>query len=139
VTGGRCKLQWRVDWPMRWYALSVDYEMSGKDLIDSVKLGSQICRILGGRPPDGFNYELFLDEKGQKISKSKGNGLSVEGVAALRTGGKFVAVHVSEAARGQAALFRCYPAHGRRLSRILTQISRRGAAAAARKSRLAHP
>jgi len=78
VTGGRCKLQWRVDWPMRWYALSVDYEMSGKDLIDSVKLGSQICRILGGRPPDGFNYELFLDEKGQKISKSKGNGLSVE-------------------------------------------------------------
>src|SRR4029078_3629118 len=54
VTGGRCKLQWRGDWPMRVYALSGDYEMSGKDLIDSVKLGSQICRILGGRPPDGF-------------------------------------------------------------------------------------
>ena len=78
VTGGRCKLQWRPDWAMRWYALGVDYEMSGKDLIDSVKIGSQICRIVGGRPPEGFNYELFLDENGEKISKSRGNGLSVE-------------------------------------------------------------
>ena len=59
-------------------AFAVDYEMSGKDLIDSVKLASKICKILGGRPPEGFNYELFLDEKGEKISKSKGNGLSVE-------------------------------------------------------------
>src|SRR3546814_13180113 len=63
---------------MRWYALGVDYEMSGKDLIDSVKLGSQICRVLGARPPEGFNYELFLDEQAKKISKSKGNGLSAE-------------------------------------------------------------
>jgi lysyl-tRNA synthetase class 1 len=63
---------------MRWYALSVDYEMSGKDLIDSVRLGSRICKTLGGTPPEGFTYELFLDEQGQKISKSKGNGLSVE-------------------------------------------------------------
>jgi lysyl-tRNA synthetase class 1 len=63
---------------MRWYALGVDYEMSGKDLITSVDLANKICRILGARPPEGFNYELFLDEKGQKISKSKGNGLSVE-------------------------------------------------------------
>jgi lysyl-tRNA synthetase class 1 len=63
---------------MRWYALGVDYEMSGKDLIDSVKLSSQICRILGGRAPEGFTYELFLDEKGEKISKSRGNGLTVE-------------------------------------------------------------
>jgi len=78
VTGGHCKLQWKADWAMRWVALGVDYEMSGKDLIDSVKLSSQICRILGGRPPEGFNYELFLDEKGEKISKSKGNGLTVE-------------------------------------------------------------
>ena len=70
VTGGHCKLQWKVDWAMRWYALDVDYEMSGKDLIDSVTLGSKVCRILGGRPPEGFNYELFLDEEGQKISKS---------------------------------------------------------------------
>ena len=78
VTGGRCKLQWKPDWAMRWVALGVDYEMAGKDLIDSVKLSSQICRALGGTPPEGFNYELFLDEHGQKISKSKGNGLTME-------------------------------------------------------------
>ena len=78
VTGGHCKLQWKPDWAMRWYALGVDYEMAGKDLIDSVKLSSQIVRALGGTPPDGFNYELFLDEKGQKISKSKGNGLTID-------------------------------------------------------------
>ena len=62
VTGGRCKLQWKPDWAMRWVALGVDYEMAGKDLIDSVKLSSEICRALGGTPPEGFNYELFLDE-----------------------------------------------------------------------------
>lgn len=78
VTGGNCKLQWKPDWGMRWAVLGVDYEMSGKDLIPSVQLASRICRILGARPPEGFSYELFLDEKGQKISKSKGNGLSVE-------------------------------------------------------------
>jgi len=78
VTGGRCKLQWKPDWAMRWVALGVDYEMAGKDLIDSVKLSGEICRALGGMPPEGFNYELFLDEKGQKISKSKGNGLTIE-------------------------------------------------------------
>jgi lysyl-tRNA synthetase class 1 len=78
VTGGRCKLQWKADWAMRWFALDVDYEMSGKDLIDSVRLSGKICRILGGNPPAGFTYELFLDEKGEKISKSKGNGLAVE-------------------------------------------------------------
>jgi lysyl-tRNA synthetase class 1 len=78
VTGGRCKLQWKPDWAMRWFALGVDYEMAGKDLIDSVKLSGEICRALGGTPPDGFNYELFLDDKGQKISKSKGNGLTID-------------------------------------------------------------
>ncbi len=78
VTGGHCKLQWKPDWAMRWYALGVDYEMAGKDLIDSVKLSGAIVRALGGRAPEGFNYELFLDEKGQKISKSKGNGLTIE-------------------------------------------------------------
>jgi lysyl-tRNA synthetase, class I len=78
VRGGRSKLQWKADWAMRWFALGVDYEMSGKDLIDSVKLSSRICRILGAEPPVSFTYELFLDEDGQKISKSKGNGLSVE-------------------------------------------------------------
>jgi lysyl-tRNA synthetase class 1 len=78
VKGGACKLQWKADWAMRWYALGVDYEMSGKDLIDSVKLSTRICRVLGGQPPETMTYELFLDQEGQKISKSKGNGLSVE-------------------------------------------------------------
>lgn len=78
VTGGHCKLQWKADWGTRWYALGVDYEMSGKDLIPSVELSSKICRILGGTPPMNLTYELFLDDKGQKISKSKGNGLSME-------------------------------------------------------------
>lgn len=78
VTGGACKLQWKPDWAMRWYALGVDYEMAGKDLIDSVKNSSAICRALGGEPPEGFNYELFLDENGSKISKSLGNGLTIE-------------------------------------------------------------
>jgi lysyl-tRNA synthetase class 1 len=78
VTGGRVKCQWKADWALRWLALGVDYEMSGKDLIDSVTLSSKICKALGGTPPDGFSYELFLDEEGQKISKSKGNGLTIE-------------------------------------------------------------
>jgi len=78
VTGGHCKLQWKVDWGMRWAAFEVDYEMSGKDLIDSVKLSSPICKILGKKPPEGFNYELFLDADGTKISKSKGNGLTID-------------------------------------------------------------
>ena len=76
--GGAAKLQWKVDWAMRWAALGVDYEMAGKDLIDSVTQSSKICRVLGARPPEGFNYEMFLDEYGEKISKSKGNGLSLD-------------------------------------------------------------
>jgi lysyl-tRNA synthetase class 1 len=78
VAGGAVKMQWKADWAMRWRALGVDYEMSGKDLIDSVKLSGQICRILGGTPPQGFTYELFLDQNGEKISKTRGNGLSIE-------------------------------------------------------------
>jgi lysyl-tRNA synthetase, class I len=78
VTGGHVKCQWKADWALRWVALGIDYEMAGKDLIDSVKLSSDICRALGANPPEGFNYELFLDDKGQKISKSKGNGLTID-------------------------------------------------------------
>jgi lysyl-tRNA synthetase, class I len=78
VTGGAVKMQWRPDWALRWTALEVDFEMSGKDLIDSVKISNKICRLLGGVPPDGFNFEHFLDENGQRISKSKGNGLTME-------------------------------------------------------------
>ncbi|MCP3970622.1 MAG: lysine--tRNA ligase [Rhodobacteraceae bacterium] len=78
VTGGNVKMQWKPDWAMRWAALGVDYEMSGKDLNDSVTQATRICRALGKRPPDTLTYELFNDEQGQKISKSKGNGLSME-------------------------------------------------------------
>ncbi len=78
VTGGAVKCQWKADWALRWAALDVAYEMAGKDLIESVNLSSRICRALGKRPPEGFNYELFLDQDGQKISKSKGNGLTIE-------------------------------------------------------------
>lgn len=78
VTGGHCKLQWKIDWASRWVALGVDYEMSGKDLIDSVRVSTQVCNVLGSSPPEMFSYEHFLDEEGKKISKSKGNGLSVE-------------------------------------------------------------
>jgi lysyl-tRNA synthetase class 1 len=78
ILGGKSKLQWKVDWGMRWTALGVDYEMCGKDLTDSVRESGKIARALGGRPPEGMIYELFLDEKGEKISKSKGNGLTID-------------------------------------------------------------
>ncbi len=78
ILGGQAKLQWKVDWAMRWYALGVDYEMCGKDLTDSVTQSGRIVQVLGGRKPEGMIYELFLDANGEKISKSKGNGLSIE-------------------------------------------------------------
>jgi lysyl-tRNA synthetase, class I len=78
ILSGGAKLQWKVDWAMRWVALGVDYEMSGKDLIDSVTHSSKIARILGGRPPEGFHFEMFLDENGEKISKTKGNGVTLD-------------------------------------------------------------
>jgi len=78
VINGKCKLQWKVDWAMRWFAFDVDYEMYGKDLIESAILSSKICQILGKKNPNGFVYEMFLDEKGEKISKSKGNGITIE-------------------------------------------------------------
>jgi len=78
VLDGHCKLQWKVDWAMRWFAFDVDFEMYGKDLIESAIISGKICEILGKRPPNGFAYELFLDDKGEKISKSKGNGITIE-------------------------------------------------------------
>ncbi len=78
ILNGNCKLQWKVDWAMRWFTFDVDFEMYGKDLTESAILSNKICRILGKEPPNGFAYELFLDEKGEKISKSKGNGISIE-------------------------------------------------------------
>ena len=78
ILDGNCKLQWKVDWAMRWYALDVDFEMYGKDLIESAILSSKIINLIGKKNPSGFAYELFLDEKGEKISKSKGNGISID-------------------------------------------------------------
>ena len=78
VTGGHVKLQWRPDWAARWTALEVDFEASGKDLVDSVRVSNKIVRALGGEPPEAFHFELFMDENNQKISKSKGNGLTIE-------------------------------------------------------------
>jgi lysyl-tRNA synthetase class 1 len=78
ITDGKCKLQWKVDWAMRWFTFDVDFEMYGKDLTESAILSNKVCRTLGKNPPNGFAYELFLDEKGEKISKSKGNGISIE-------------------------------------------------------------
>ena len=78
ILDGNCKLQWKVDWAMRWFAIDVDFEMYGKDLIESAILSTKIIKLLGKNNPSGFAYELFLDEKGEKISKSKGNGISIE-------------------------------------------------------------
>ncbi len=78
ILGGKAKLQWKVDWAMRWVTLGVDYEMYGKDLTDSGTQSGKIAQVLGGRKPEGLIYEMFLDEKGEKISKSKGNGLALE-------------------------------------------------------------
>ncbi len=78
ILNGNCKLQWKVDWAMRWYALDVDFEMYGKDLIESAILSTKIIKLLGKSNPSGFAYELFLDEKGEKISKSKGNGITID-------------------------------------------------------------
>ena len=78
VTGGHCKLQWKPDFGMRWAAFDVDYEMYGKDHLAQTPLYDAICAIAGGEPPEHFVYELFLDEKGQKISKSKGNGITID-------------------------------------------------------------
>ena len=78
ILDGNCKLQWKVDWAMRWYALDVDFEMYGKDLIESAILSTKIIKLIGKNNPSGFAYELFLDEKGEKISKSKGNGITIE-------------------------------------------------------------
>ena len=78
ILDGNCKLQWKVDWAMRWYTLDVDFEMYGKDLIESAILSTKIIKLLGKTNPLGFAYELFLDEKGEKISKSKGNGITID-------------------------------------------------------------
>ena len=126
VTGGRVKCQWKADWALRWTALGVDYEMAGKDLIDSVTLSSKICRALGGTPPEGFNYELFLDESGREDLQVQGQRPDDRRVADLCLAGEPVAVHVPEAEGGQAALFRRDPARGRRVPAVPRRLSRPG-------------
>ena len=112
VTGGACKLQWKADWAMRWTALGVDYEMAGKDLSESVKLSSRIARALGATPPEGFSYELFLDENGEKISKSRGNGLTIEEWLAYAPQESLSLYMFQNPRKGQTALFRCHPESG---------------------------
>ena len=123
VTDGHCKMQWKCDWALRWAALDVDYEMSGKDLIDSVKLSSRICRLLDGTPPESLTYELFLDEQGQKISKSKGNGLTIEEWLRYGTRESLQLFLYREPRAGQAPAFRRDPAQRRRLRELPRGLS----------------
>jgi lysyl-tRNA synthetase, class I len=134
VTGGRCKLQWKPDWAMRWVALGVDYEMAGKDLIDSVKLSGDICRALGGMPPEGFNYELFLDENGQKISKSKGNGLTVEAWLRYASPESLSLFMYREPKAAKRLYFDVIPRHVDEYQQFLEAYERQGP-----KERLANP
>ena len=128
VTGGACKLQWKADWAMRWYALGVDYEMSGKDLIDSVRLSGRICahpRRASRRSASPTSCSSTSTR--QKISKSKGNGLSVEEWLRYAPPESLGAVHVQRAATGEAAVFRRHPPRGRRIPRQCRARARRRA------------
>lgn len=78
ILGGHVKVGWKIDWALRWLTFGVNYEMYGKDLINSATMASKICAVLGGKPPLLYKYELFLDEKGAKISKKIGNGISMD-------------------------------------------------------------
>ena len=131
------KLQWKVDWAMRWVALGVDYEMSGKDLIESVVQSSKIARILGARPPEGFNYEMFLDEKGEKISKSKGNGLTIEEWLTYGTKESLAFYIYREPRKAKSLHLGRDPARGRRLlavPRRLMPASRSSSSSATRST-----
>ena len=139
VTGGRCKLQWKPDWGMRWHALGVDYEMSGKDLIASVDLAGKICRILGSRRRKASTTSCSWTRRARRSPSPRATASVGRGMADLRAAGEPGAVHVPEAARGQAALFRRDPARGRRLPDLRRQVPDGGAGAAAGEPGLAHP
>ena len=138
VTGGHCKLQWKPDWAMRWYALGVDYEMAGKDLINSVKLSRQIVRALGRRAAGGLQLRTLPRREGPEDLEVEGQRPDDRRMADLCQPGEPVALHVPEADGGQAALFRCHSALRRRLSAIPRRLSAAGLEAAARQSGLAH-
>jgi lysyl-tRNA synthetase class 1 len=127
-------LQWKPDWATRWVALGVDYEMAGKDLIDSVKLSGEICRALGGAPPEGFNYELFLDEHGQKISKSKGNGLTIEEWLRYASPESLSLFMYREPKAAKRLYFDVIPRHADEYQQFLEAYERQGP-----KERLANP
>ena len=134
VTGGHCKMQWRADWAMRWAALEVDYEMSGKDLIEfGQAVGSRICRVLGGTPPESLTYELFLDEQGQKISKSKGNGLTIEEWLRYATPESLELFLYQDPKKAKRLYFDVIPRHVDEYEQLLDAFPRQAAGAAARQ------
>ena len=139
VTGGRCKLQWKPDWAMRWVALGVDYEMAGKDLINSVKLSGEICRALGGAAAGGLQLRALPRREGPEDLQVEGQRPDHRRMAALRQPGIAVAVHVSRAEGGEAALLRRDPAPRRRVPAVPRRLSAPGRQAAAVESGLAHP
>jgi lysyl-tRNA synthetase class 1 len=139
VTGGAVKCQWKADWALRWAALGVDYEMAGKDLIDSVKLSGEIVRALGASPPEGFNYELFLDEKGQKISKSKGNGLTIEEWLTYASPQSLSLFMYQKPREARRLHFDVIPRAVDDYLQFLAGYPKQDAQAAARQSGLAHP
>ena len=138
VTGGRCKLQWKPDWAMRWVALGVDYEMAGKDLIDSVKLSGEICRVARRHAAGRLQLRAFPRRERPEDLKVEGQRADHRRMAALRQPGEPVAVHVSRAEGGEAALFRRHPAPRRRLSAISRCLSAAGRQGTARQSGLAY-
>ena len=139
VTGGRCKLQWKPDWAMRWVALGVDYEMAGKDLIDSVKLSSEICRALGGVAAGRVQLRAFPRRERAEDLKIEGQWADHRRMAALCQPREPVAIHVSRAEGGEAALLRRHSAPCRRLHAISRRLSAAGAQGTARQSGLAYP
>ena len=138
VTGGRCKLQWKPDWAMRWVALGVDYEMAGKDLIDSVKLSGQIARALGVRAAGGLQLRAVPRREGAEDLEVQGQRNHDRGMAALCEPGEPLALHVSRAESRQAALFRRDPAPHGRVPAVSRGLSEARLEAAPRQSGLAH-
>ena len=131
VTGGHCKLQWKPDWAMRWVALGIDYEMAGKDLIDSVKLSGEIARALGGAAARRLQLRALPRREGPEDLQVEGQRPDHRGMAALREPGVAFAVHVPRAEGGEAPLLRRDPAQCRRLSAIPRRLSAPGREAAA--------
>ena len=125
VTNGNCKLQWKVDWAMRWSALKVDYEMNGKDLIPSFELSKQIAKFIYNKVPINMSYELFLDQKGEKISKSKGNGLSIDEWMTYGTKESLSLFMYQNPRRAKRLYFDCIPKSMDEYKKYLTMSKKR--------------